>query len=74
MPTESRMQLDEIVGLLGQVMGIVYATYWSEEQRNDAALKEKAVDVVGKYLQEKYGSEPMVWSWIAIVSTGRKPA
>lgn len=73
-PTETRMQVDEVDGLLGQVMGIVYAIYWSEEQRNDTALKEKAVNVVGKYLQEKYGSEPMVWSWIAVVGTGRKPA
>ena len=73
-PTETSVQVDEIVGLLGQVMGIVYATYWSEEQTNDTALKERAVKVVGKYLQEKYGSEPMIWSWIAVVGRGRKPA
>ena len=29
-PTETFIQVDDVVGLLGQVMTIVYATYWSE--------------------------------------------
>ncbi len=70
--TETLFQVEEAVELLPQVMGIIYATYWSQEQRNDEALKEKAAEAVATQLREKYPSGTLAWNWIAVCGLGRK--
>ena len=71
-PNQTTMPLDEAIPMLSQVMGIVYATYWSEEQRKNEALKERAVQAVEKELRERYPSD-ITWDWVAICGLGRKP-
>jgi len=54
--------------LLGGVIKI-----WTEEQRQNFDVPY-LVSLLKKHLTEKYGDGEVVWDWIAVLSTSRKPA
>ncbi len=62
----------DFVAMLPGSLGMIMSKHWTEEQRTE--YKEKAEKWCEEYLKEKYEEEAIVWTWTAIVGTGKKPA
>lgn len=69
-PRQSSFTVDEFVSMVPGTLGVLVQT-WNEDQRKQHT--DSARDTVVSYMRQKYGDNPVVWDWTAIVATGKKP-
>jgi ubiquinone/menaquinone biosynthesis C-methylase UbiE len=70
--TSTMTTVEEFGRLMAGMVGLIQQTVWTQEQRDK--YKDRVYDVVLSYMRNKYSDKEIKWDWVAIVTTGRKPA
>ncbi len=70
MDNTTTMDIAEVEAMLPFSLGMMIQKFWTKEEVEK--FKAPAEEAIVKALKEKYGAEPVVWKWIAVVATGEK--
>lgn len=64
--------VEEFARMMAGMVGLIQQRTWSKEQQEK--YKDRANDAVMSYMRKKYSDQPIVWDWIAILTTAKKAA
>ncbi|OCT47888.1 hypothetical protein CLCR_03759 [Cladophialophora carrionii] len=64
------MSVEEVETMLPFSLDMMLQKFWTKEEVDK--FSQPAARAIVDYLKEKYGTEPVVWKWVALVASGRK--
>ncbi len=68
----SLTNVTEFMGMIQGVFMLLINTQWTEEQKEK--YRDRAKNVIEKYMVDKYGEGEIQWDWVAIMTTAKRAA